>query len=170
MTSNKFNNFFVNVWHTLAKSIPSSYKNPTDYISYSAVNAFYLDPVTDNEICKIIGTFKDRAAGWDDMRANVIKHIKEIVCIPLLRKYGIPGVEVQWFCEYLSNRMQYVTYNNHKSQKEKITCGVPLGSKLGLLLFLLYINDLANVSSHCFSISFAGDTSMFISDRNLDAN
>ena len=83
MTSNKFNNFFVNVWHTLAKSIPSSYKNPTDYISYSAVNAFYLDPVTDNEICKIIGTFKDRAAGWDDMRANVIKHIKEIVCIPL---------------------------------------------------------------------------------------
>ena len=44
---------------------------------------FYFDPVTENEICKIIGTFKDSAAGWDDMRANDIKHIKEIVCIPL---------------------------------------------------------------------------------------
>ena len=54
-----------------------------DYISYSAVNAFYFDPVTENEICKIIGTFKDSAVGWDDMRAHVIKHIKEIVCIPL---------------------------------------------------------------------------------------
>ena len=63
--------------------IPSSCKNPTDYISYSAVNAFYFDTVTANEICKIIGTFKDSAAGWDDMRANVSKHIKEIVCIPL---------------------------------------------------------------------------------------
>ena len=64
-------------------SIPSSYENPTDYVSYCAVNAFYLALVTDNEICKIIGTFKDSAAGWVDMRANVIKHIKEIVCIPL---------------------------------------------------------------------------------------
>ena len=81
--SNKFNNFFVNVGHTLAMSIPSSYKNPTDYISYSAVNAFYFDPVTEIEICKFIGTFKDGAAVWDDMTANVIKHIKEIVCIPL---------------------------------------------------------------------------------------
>ena len=87
MTSNKFNNFFVNVWHTLAMSIPSSYENPTDYVSYCAVNAFYLALVTDNEICKIIGTFKDSAAGWVDMRANVIKHIKEIVCTCIPLKY-----------------------------------------------------------------------------------
>ena len=44
---------------------------------------FYFYPVTENEICKIIGTLKHSAAGWDDLRANVIKHIKEIVCIPL---------------------------------------------------------------------------------------
>ena len=81
--SNKFSNVFVNVGHTLAMSIPSSCKNPRDYISYSAVNAFYFDPVTENEICKIIGTYKDSAARWDDMKVNVIKHIKEIVCIPL---------------------------------------------------------------------------------------
>ena len=108
----------------------------------------------------LIGVLLDFSKAFDTIDHDIL--------LVKLRKYGIPGVEVQWFCEYLSNRMQYVTYNNHKSQKEKITCGVPLGSKLGLLLFLLYINDLANVSSHYFSISFAGDTSMFISDRNLD--
>ena len=85
-----------------------------------------------------------------------------------LGKYGIQGVELQWFCDYLSNRMQYVTYNNHKSQKEKITYGVPQDSILDPLLFLLYINGLANISSHCFSILFADDTNMFISCRNLD--
>ena len=58
----------------------------------------------------------------------------------------IRGVEFQWYEEYLSNRMQYVTYNNHKSSREKIICGVPPGSMLGSMLFLLYINDLASVS------------------------
>ena len=85
-----------------------------------------------------------------------------------LGKYGIQVVEVHWFCDYLPIRMQYVTYNNHISQKEKTTCGVPWGSILGPRSFLLYINNLANVSSHCFSISFADDTNIFISDRNFD--
>ena len=220
-----------------------------DYISYNASNTFSLEPVTENEICKIIGTFKDSAAGWDGIKPGIVKHIKEIVCIPLkhicnmsfqsgifpfelkianvvpifktsdemvfsnyrpvsvlpvfskllerlvynrliayitnnkllyeyqfgfqkgksthlalillvdkitealdrgecvigifldfskafdtvdhnvlmmkLEKYGIKGKALQWFCDYLSNRTQYVTYNNHMSNKEKITCGVP---------------------------------------------
>ena len=81
--ANKFNHFFVNVGNTLAKSIPTSHKHPNDYISYNASNTFSLDPVTENEICKIIGTFKDSAAGWDGIKPGIVKHRKKIVCIPL---------------------------------------------------------------------------------------
>ena len=67
----------------LAKSIPSSCKKLSDYISYNAIDAFYFDTITENEISKVIGCFKGSAAGSDDIRGNVIEHIKNIVCIPL---------------------------------------------------------------------------------------
>ena len=84
MISNKSSNFFVNVGQTVAKSIPSSCKEPSDYISYNAINVWYFDPFTESEITYIIGCFKESAAGWDDIEANVIKYIKNTVCIPLL--------------------------------------------------------------------------------------
>ena len=85
-----------------------------------------------------------------------------------MEKYGISGVELKWFEDYLSNRLQYVTYNNHKSSHEKINCGVPQGSILGPILLLLYINDLTNVSEFCFSVSFDDDTNMFITGKYMN--
>ena len=82
----KFNSFFVNVATVLAKSIPPTDKNPVDYIQQDILSTLYFDPVTENEICKVIGSFKDSAAGWDDLKSSMIKHIKEFIIVPLVHK------------------------------------------------------------------------------------
>ena len=73
----------------MAKSIPTPHKHPNDYISYNASNTFSLEPVIENEICKIIGSFKDSAAGWDGIKPSIVKHIKEIECIPQKHIYDV---------------------------------------------------------------------------------
>ena len=84
-----------------------------------------------------------------------------------INHYGIRGNVLQWFNSYLTNRYQYVKYNNTPSDMKNITCGVPQGSILGLLLFLLYINDIESVSNIFSSILFADDITLFCSSKNL---
>ena len=85
-----------------------------------------------------------------------------------LHKYGIRGLAYKWFSTYLSNRQQYVSFNGNDSQPQVIKCGVPQGSILGPLLFLLYVNDIANVSSVLFMILFADDTNVFVQGKNIN--
>ena len=68
----------------------------------------------------------------------------------------------------LSDRYQYVTYNGTESAKQNIKCGVPQGSILGPLLFLIYINDLANVCEYMMPLLFADDTNLFRGGKNID--
>ena len=83
-TTNDGNVIFVNVGTVLAKSIPPTDKNPVDYIQQDIITNLYFDPTTENEICKIIGSFKDSAAGWDDLKSSMIKHVKDSITIPLV--------------------------------------------------------------------------------------
>ena len=74
---------------------------------------------------------------------------------------------LKWFKSYLSHRTQYVVFDGEKSDTDSIKCGVPQGSILGLLLFLLSVNDICNVSLLLFKILFADDTYVLISGKNL---
>ena len=65
-------------------------------------------------------------------------------------------------------RKQFVTYNGVASSTKVITCGVPQGSILGPLLFLLYINDLYNICSTSIPISYADDTNLFYKGKDID--
>ena len=69
--------------------------------------------------------------------------------------------------DVLRNRKQQVVFNNEISEHHHIKCGVPKGSILGPLLFLLYINGISNASHILKSILFADDTSIFLSNKNL---
>ena len=69
---------------------------------------------------------------------------------------------------YLTGRTQYVVYDGHKSSTLNMTCGVPQGSILGLLLFIIHVNDICNVSDLLFEILYADDTGVVAQGHNLE--
>ena len=73
----------------------------------------------------------------------------------------------QRITNYLMNRKQYVVVDNQASSMQFIKCGVPQGSVLGPVLFLLFINDIYNVSNLLKFVLFADDTNIFCSNENI---
>ena len=83
-----------------------------------------------------------------------------------LSDYRVHGQTASWFKSYLKDRQQFCLVHGLSSVKNRIVCGVPQGSLLGLLLFLIYINDLPSLD-HSIGRSFADDTNLTFSAVDL---
>ena len=130
--------------------------------SHSTVNA--ISELT----AKILNGFDKREytlAVFLDL-SKAFDTINHKILINKLEYYGVRGVVLDWFKSYLNTRKQYVEYNNVKSDLQKIDCGVPQGSVLGPLLFIIYMNDLPRCLKKCLSILFADDTTIYITGKN----
>ena len=86
-----------------------------------------------------------------------------------LEYYGVRGLANNWFKSYLSNRQQFVSINGINSKKQIMKYGVPQGSVLGPLLFLIYINDLHKAIKFSTVHHFADDTNLLVVGKSLKA-
>ena len=96
---------------------------------------------------------------WYFQSFEVIDHK---ILLDKLNHYGIRSIANNWLQNYLANRQQYVQLENSKSSPKPIKCGVPQGSILGPLLYLIYVNDIEN-SCDSNILSFADDTTIYSS-------
>ena len=85
-----------------------------------------------------------------------------------LTEYGIKGIEKEWMTNYLFNRKQVVNINGVSSSEKSLLHGVPQGSILGPLLFLIYFNDFPECLEKCNCIMYADDTVIYVADKNIE--
>jgi len=103
--------------------------------------------------------FLDFSKAFDTVNHNIL--------LDKLNHYGIRGVANLWVKSYLENRKQFCTFDGTKSNQTTVLTGVPQGSILGPLLFLLYINDLGNIFKNLNPIFFADDSNLITSGKSI---
>jgi len=111
----------------------------------------------DNKIYSC-GVFVDLEKAFDTVKHSIL--------ISKLHHYGIQGVSNDWVKSYLSNRTQSVSVNGAKSDVSNVSCGVPQGSILGPLLFIIYINDMHSSLLKSSVYHFADDTNLIFSHKD----
>ena len=99
--------------------------------------------------------------------AKVFDTVNHQILLSKLENYGIRGPAKEWFESYLKNRHQIVKIGDTLSDKMQIVCGVPQGSILGPILFLLYINDIKNSSKILKFFLYADDTSSLLISKSI---
>ena len=109
---------------------------------------------------QVLGVFLDFSKAFDTVDHKIL--------LSKLNHYGIRGPALNCVQSYLENILQYVLYNGVSSSRGLVKSGVPQGSVLGPLLYLIYVNDIANVSPNLLPILFADDTNVFLSGDSVD--
>ena len=130
---------------------------------HSTVHAVskFIDDVTQGLEDKksSLAVFLDLSKAFDTIDLDIL--------ISKLHFYGVRGCALDWFKSYLYNRKQFVSYKDHNSSTRSVECGVPQGSVLGPLLFIIYTNDLPNAIHKSNAILFADDTTMYLTGENI---
>ena len=107
----------------------------------------------------VVGIFCDLQKAFDTVNHSIL--------LSKLYSYGIRGMMFNWLKDYLHNRKQFTVVNNVSSTIDYVTCGVPQGSVLGPLLFLVYMNDIHNAVPDNDLKLFADDTNLFLFGPDL---
>ena len=106
-----------------------------------------------------LGIFRDLSKAFDTVNHNNL--------LEKLKAYGIQSENLKWFRSYLSNRKQFILYDDFKTEVKIVKCGIPQDSVLGPLLFLIFVNSLSNSTEVLDPVLFADDTNLFCSDNNI---
>ena len=132
------------------------YKHSTEHALISITEKIREACDSGNFAC---GVFIDLRKAFDTVNHDILLH--------KLNHVGIRGITNQWFSSYLKNREQFVSIQGNKSKNNIITHGVPQGSILGPLLFIIFINDLNKAIKHSTVHHFADDTNLLLADRSI---